>query len=149
LTETKGQDKTTPALHNEREVQKQNPPRAIDTDTVSVSTGAQHKRDEVDASEKVADGKVSAVTEDNYVREHRATGADTETKTTRAHSKAGEMNAEAATTFRNEGIRTPTEDTQPHPAGNTTTCTLDYSKLLGIIKQMQKRTTAQAALAHE
>jgi len=55
-----------------------------------------------------------------------------------ADNAEAEMNAEAAaaTTFRNQGIRTPTEDTQPHPAGNTTTCTLDYSKLLGIIKQM-------------
>jgi predicted nucleic acid-binding Zn ribbon protein len=53
-----------------------------------------------------------------------------------------------AETFRNEGIRTPTEDTQPHPAGNTAACSLDYSELLGIMKQMQKSTTAQAALVH-
>jgi len=60
-----------------REVQQQpeNPPSVTDTDTVSESTGAQHKRDtEVDVSEKVADRKVKAVTEDDYVREHRATG---------------------------------------------------------------------------
>jgi len=65
------------------------------------------------------------------------------------HSNAGEMNTEAATTFRNEGIRTPTEDTQPHQAGNTAACTIDYSEILGIMKQMQKRTPAQATLAHE
>ena len=59
----------------------------------------------------------------------------------------GEMKADAET-FRNEGIRTPTEDTQPHPAGNTAACSLDFSELLGIMKQMQKSTTAQAALVH-
>jgi len=53
------------------------------------------------------------------------------------------MNADAETS-KNEGIRTTTEDTQPHLAGNTDTCTLDYSELLGIMKQMQKSTTAQA-----
>jgi len=59
------------------------------------------------------------------------------------------MNAEAAITFKNEGIRTSTEDTQPHLAGNTAACTLDYSELLGIMKQMQERTTAQVVLAHK
>jgi len=39
----------------------------------------------------------------------------------------------------NEGIRTPTKDTQSHPAGNTAACTLDYSELLGIMKQIKKR----------
>jgi len=114
-----------------------------------VSTGAQRKRDEVDAAEKVADGKVCALTEDDHARVHQATGADTETETTGAHSKAGGMNAEASTTFRNQGYRPPTEDAQPHPAGNTAAGTLDYSELLGIMKQMQERTTAQAALAHD
>jgi len=135
-------------LHDEREDQQQNPPSATDTDTVSVSTGAQHKRDKVDAPEKAADEKVNAVTENDYVRKHRATGVDTETETTGAHSKAGGMDTDAET-FRNEGIRNPTEDTQPHPAGNTAASTLDCSELLGIMEQMQKNTTAQATLAHE
>jgi len=147
-TETKEQDKTAPTIHNIREVQQQNPPSATDTDTVSVPTRAQHKRDEVDAPEKVAAGKVNAVTENDYMREHRATGADAETETTGAHSKTGEMNADAET-FRNKGICIPTEDTQLHPAGNTAVCSLDYSKLLGIMKQMQTSTTVQATLAHE
>ena len=55
----------------------------------------------------------------------------------------------AATTSRTEGIRAPTEDAQPHPAGNTSAGTLEYSELLGIMEQMQERTIAQAALSHE
>ena len=58
------------------------------------------------------------------------------------------MNTDAET-FRNEGIRTPTEDTQPHPADSTAAGTLECSEILGIMKQMHERTTAQAALAHE
>ena len=68
----------------------------------------------MDAPSKIADGKVSAVTEDDFVREHQATGTDTETETKGAHSKAGEINAEAAITFRNEGFCAPTEHAQPH-----------------------------------
>ena len=102
----------------------------------------------MDAPEKVAAGKVNAVTENDYMREHRATGADTETETTGAHNKTGEMNADSET-FTNEGICTPTEDTQLHPAGNTDACSLDYSKLWEIMKQMQRSTTVQATLAHE
>jgi len=86
----------------------------VDTDTGTVSTGAQHKRDEVDALEKVADRKVNEVTENDYVREHQAGGADTETETTGAHrrryrdrnnrsAQANKMNADAKT-CRNEGI---------------------------------------------
>jgi len=116
---------------------------------VTVSTGAQHTRDEEDAAEKVVDGKVSVVTEDDHARVHQATGADTETETTEAHSEAAEMNAEAATTFRNKTFRAATEDAQPHPAVNTAAGTLDYSELLGIMKQMQERTTAQVTLAHK
>jgi len=101
----------------------------------------------VDVHAKVAGGKVNTETQNVYVRKHRATGADTETATTGAHSNVGEMKADAKT-FRNEGICTPTEDTQPHPAGNTAACSRDYSELLGIMKQMQKSTTAQAALVH-
>jgi len=44
--------------------------------------------------------------------------------------------------------RAPTEDARPHLAGNTASGTLEFSELLGIMKQMQERTTAQAALAH-
>jgi len=43
----------------------------------------------------------------------------------------------------------PKVSAQPHPAGNTATGTLEYSELLGIMKQMQERATTQAALAHE
>jgi len=116
-----------------------------DTDTLTVSTGAQHTRDEVDAAEKATDDKVSVMTADDYATAHQVTGADTETEITKAHSEAGEMDADTATTFRNERFRTPTEDAQPHPAGNTAACTLDYSELVGIMKQMQKGTNAQAA----
>jgi len=52
LTETKEQNKTAPAPHDKHDDQQQNLPSARDTDSVSVSTGAQHKRDEVDAPEK-------------------------------------------------------------------------------------------------
>ena len=103
-SETIRQENTATTLHDEREVQQHSPPNetvTADTDTGTVSAAAQHKRDEVDAAEKVADGKVNAVTENNCVREHRATGADTETETTGAHSKAGEMNTDAET-FRND-----------------------------------------------
>jgi len=140
--------------HDEHKVQQHSPPNAtvtVDTDAGTVSAGARHKRDEVDVPEKVAGGNVNAETQTDYVREHRANGADTETATTGAHSNVGEMNADAKT-MRNKGIRIPTEDTQPHPAGNTAACSLDCSVLLpdlGIMKQIQKSTTAQAALAHE
>jgi hypothetical protein len=83
-------------------------------------------------------------TEDDHVTVHKATGADTE-----VHSEAGGMIAAPVTTSRTEGIRAPTEDAQPHPADNTAAGTLEYSELLGIMKQMQERTTAQATLAHE
>ena len=149
-TETKGQDNTTPALHNKREV-KTSATKIVDTDTVSVSAGAQHKRDEVDATEKVTDGMISPTTEDDYARVHRATAAHTETEVTGAHSKdseAREMDAAAATSFINEGLRNPTEDVQPHQAGISTACTLDYN-LSGIMKQMLERTPAHAARAHD
>ena len=120
-----------------------------DTDIVTVSTGAQHTRDEVDAAEKATHDKVSVMTAGDYATVHRATGADTETETTEAHSEASEMDADTATRYRNERFRTPTEDAQPHPAGNTAACTLDYSDLLGIMKEMQERTNARAALVHE
>jgi len=58
------------------------------------------------------------------------------------------MNADAKS-FRNEGIRTTTEDTQPHLVDNTAACSLDYSELLGIIKQIQKSTSEQTTLTHE
>jgi len=148
---TKQQENTVTTLPDEHEVQQHslsNVTPTVDTDTGTVSAGAQHKRDEVDAPEKVADRKVSEVTENAYVREHRATGADTETGTTGAHRKADEMNTDAET-FRNEGIRTPTEDTQPHLADRTAAGTLEYSEILGIMKQMNDRTTAQVALAHD
>jgi len=122
-SETKRQEITATTLHNELEVQQHSPPNAIaaaDIDAGTVSAAAQHKRDEVDAPEIVTDSKVNAVTENDCVREHRAPRADIETERTGAHSKAGEMNADAET-FRNEGICTPTKDTQPHPADNTAT----------------------------
>jgi len=72
------------------------------------------------------------------------TGADTETETTGAHRKANEMNTDA-----NEGIHTPTEDTQSHLADSTAAGTLECSEILGIMKQMYERKTTQAALAHE
>ena len=67
---------------------------------MSVPTGAQHKTDEVDSPEQVANRKVSVATEDSHATVHQATDADTE-----VHSEAGEMIAAAATTFRTEGIR--------------------------------------------
>ena len=88
------------------------------------------------------------MTENDYVNEHRATGADTETETTGAHRNTNKMNADTKK-FRNEGICTPTEDTQSHPADSTAAGTLEYSEILGIMNQMHKRTTARAALAHE
>ena len=99
------------------------------------------------------------MTENDYVREHQATGADTETETTGTHrrryrdghnrsAQENEMNKDAKT-FRNGGIRTPTEDSQPHPADSTAARTLEYSEILGIMEQMHERTTAQDALAHE
>jgi len=45
---------------------------------------------EVDAPGKDTDGKVTEVTEDDCVREHWATGADTETETSGAHSNTGD-----------------------------------------------------------
>jgi len=150
-SKTKRQENTVTTLPDEHEVQQHSPSNAtptVDTDTGTVSAGAQHKRDEEDAPEKVADRKVNKVTENDYVREHRATEADTETETIGAHRKANEMNVDAKT-FRNEGIRTPTEDTQPHPADSTAAGTLEYIEILGIMKQIHERTTAQAALAHE
>jgi len=150
-SKTKRQKNTATTQHDEHEVQQHFLPYATatsDTDTGTVSAAAQHKRDEVDVPEKVAGGKVNAEKQNDYVREHRATGADTETATTGAHSNVGEMNADAET-MRNEDIRTPTEDTQPHLEGNTAACSLDYGELMGIMKQMQKSTTSQAALAHE
>jgi len=83
-------------------------------------------------------------TEDCHVTVHKATGADIE-----VHSEAGGMIAAPVTTSRTEGIRAPTEDAQPHPADNTAAGTLEYSELLGIMKQIQERTTTQATLAHE
>jgi len=141
LSKTKQQENTATTQHDEHEVQQHSPPYATattDTDTGTVSAVAQHKRDEVDIHEKVAGGKVNAETQNDYVREHQATGADTETARTEtartgAHSNVGEMKADAET-FRNDGISTPTEDTQPHSAGNTAACSLDYSELLGIMK---------------
>jgi len=150
LSKTKRQENTATTQHDKHEVQQHSPTYATattDTDIGTVSAAAQHKRDEVDVPAKVAGRKVNAETQNDYVREHQATGADTETATTGAHSNVGEMKADAET-FRNEGIRTPTEDTQPHLAGNTAACSLDFSELLGIMKQMQKSTTAQAALVH-
>jgi len=150
-SETKRQENTVTTLPDEHEVQRHSPSNAtprVDTDTGTVSAGAQHKIDKVDAPEKVADGKENEVTENDYEREHRAIGADTETETTGAHRKANEMNTDAET-FRDEGIHTPTEDAQPHPADSTAAGTLEYSEILGIMKQMHERTTAQAALAHE
>jgi len=129
LIETKRQENTVTTLHDEHEVQQHslsNATPTVDTETGTVSAGAQHKRDEVDAPEKVADGKVSEVTENDYVKEHRATEADTEIETTGAHRKAGEMNADAET-FGNKGICTPTEDAQHHPADSTAAGTLEYS----------------------
>ena len=111
-SKTKRQENTVTTLPDEHEVQQHSPSNAtptVHTDTWTVSAGAQHKRDEEDAPEKVADRKVNKVTENDYVREHRATEADTETETIGAHRKANEMNVDAKT-FRNEGIRTPTED---------------------------------------
>jgi len=72
-SETKQQKNTVTTLPDEHEVQQHslsNATPTVDTDTGTVSTGAQHKRDEVDAPEIVADGKVSEVTENDYMREH-------------------------------------------------------------------------------
>ena len=72
-SETKLQEDTVTTLPDEHEVQQHSPSNAtprVDTDTGTVSAGAQHTRDEVDAPEKVADGKVNEVTENDYVREH-------------------------------------------------------------------------------
>jgi len=146
-SEKKQQENIATTLNDKREVQQHNPPNATvtaDTDTGTVLAAAQHKRNEVDAPEQIADGKVSVTSEDDHVTVHKATCADTE-----MHSEAGEMIAAGATTSRTEDIHAPTEDAQPHPAGSTAAGTLEYSEILGIMKQMQERTTAQAALAHE
>ena len=146
-SEKKQQENIATTLNDKREVQQHSPPNATvtaDTDTGTVLAAAQHKRNEVDAPEQIADGKVSVTSEDDHVTVHKATCADTE-----MHSEAGEMIAAGATTSRTEDIHAPTEDAQPHPAGSTAAGTLEYSEILGIMKQMHERTTAQAALAHE
>jgi len=146
-SETKWQENTATTLLEELEVQKHCPPNATataDTDTGTVSAAAQHKRDEVDAPQQVAYGKVSVVIEDDHVTMYKATGTDAE-----VYSEVGEMITAAATTSRTEGIHAPTEDAQPHLAGNAAAGTLEHSELMGIMDQMQERTTAQAALAHE
>ena len=75
LSKTKQQENTTTTQHDENKVQKHSPPYATatsDTDTGTVSAADQDKRNEVDAPEKVAGGKVNAKTQNNYyVREHR------------------------------------------------------------------------------
>jgi len=150
-SETKRQENTVTTLSNEHKVQQHSQSNAtprVDTETGTVSVGAQHKRDKVDASAKVVDRKEHEVTENDYEREYQATGADTETETTGSHRRANEMNTDAET-FRNEGIHTPTEDTQPHLADSTAAGTLECSEILGIMEQIHKMTTAQAVLVHE
>lgn len=66
------------------------------------------------------------------MKEHPETASDEETETTGSYSKAGEMNVDTKS-FKSKGIYTPTEDTQPHLAGNTAACTLDYSEFLNIM----------------
>ena len=54
-SETKWQENTVTTLPDEREVEQHSPSNAtprVDTDTGTVSAGAQHNRDEVDAPEK-------------------------------------------------------------------------------------------------
>jgi len=150
-SETKWQENTVTTLPNEHKVKQHSLSNAtprVHTDIGTVSAGAQHKRDEVDTPEKIAGRKVNEVTENDYVREHQTTGADTQTETTGAHRKTNKMNTDAEI-FRNKGIHTPTEDTQSHLADSTATGTLEYSEILGITKQMHERTTAQAAFTHE
>jgi len=109
-SETKWQENTVTTLPDEHEVEQHSLSNAtprVDTDTGTVSAGSQHKRDEVFAPEKVSDRKVNEVTENDYVREHQATTADTETETTGSHRKTNEMNTDAET-FRNEDTQTPT-----------------------------------------
>ena len=84
------------------------------------------------------------MTEDDYTRVYQATGAGRETEATGAHSETGGMEAED-NAFRHKSFRTPTEDVQPPPAGKAAVGTSDYSKLLGIMKQMESQTAVQAA----
>ena len=74
-SKTKRQKNTATTQHDEHEVQQHFLPYATatsDTDTGTVSAADQDKRNEVDAPEKVAGGKVNAKTQNNYyVREHR------------------------------------------------------------------------------
>ena len=101
-----------------------------DTDTGPVSKGTQEKGHEVGATEKDTDGKVSATTDIDYERVQRATGAETETEATRAHSEAGKMGAGDAPTIRNKGIRTPSEDEQPPQSDQTVPCTFYYNEIM-------------------
>ena len=86
------------------------------------------------AAEKDTDGKVSVVTDIDYERVQQATGAETETEATGAHSEAGEMGVGDAPTIKNEGICTPSEDEQPPQADQTVACTFNYNEIMGIVK---------------